>query len=75
MGATFGFGKALARLEMGGRVCRAGWNGRGMYLELQTPDANSKMRQPYIYISPVGGALVPWVASQADLLTYDWMDA
>ena len=43
-----------------------------MYLTLQIPDEHSKMKQPYIYITPVGGQLVPWVASQADLLATDW---
>lgn len=30
-------------------------------------------KQPYIYIVPVGGARVPWVASQPDLLEKDWV--
>jgi hypothetical protein len=66
------FGWALAQLRDGKRVGRAGWNGRGMYLKLQVPDEHSKMKQPYIYICPVGGELVPWVASQPDLLKHDW---
>lgn len=51
---------------------RAQWNGRGQYLELQKPDEHSKMRKPYIYIKPVDGEFVPWVASQTDLLGEDW---
>lgn len=43
-----------------------------MWIALQMPDAYSKMRQPYIYMHPVGGKLVPWLASQADLLENDW---
>ena len=66
------FGEALKHLRMGGRVTRTGWNGKEQYLELQTPDAHSKMRRPYIFISPVDGGLVPWVASQSDLLATDW---
>lgn len=66
------FGQALSYLKSGRRISRAGWNGRGQYLELQVPDSNSKMQRPYIYISPVDGALVPWVASQSDLLADDW---
>ncbi len=54
------------------RYARAGWNGKGMYISLQVPDENSKMKRPYIYIVPVGGELVPWVASQSDLLSSDW---
>lgn len=66
------FGQALSYLKSGRRISRAGWNGQGQYLELQVPDSNSKMQRPYIYISPVDGALVPWVASQSDLLADDW---
>lgn len=66
------FGEALAALNEGQRVTRAGWNGNGMWLALQVPDANSKMRRRYLYMSPIDGDLVPWVASQSDLLADDW---
>ena len=33
---------------------------------------NSKMGLPYIFISTVGGKLVPWIASQGDLFAEDW---
>lgn len=67
------FGEALQILKSGGRVARDGWNGRDMYVELQTPDEQSKMRRPYLYMRPVDGDLVPWVASQSDILADDWM--
>lgn len=70
----FKIGEAIERLAQGKRVARAGWNGEGMYLELQVPDENSKMRRPYIYIVPGEEWIVPWVASQADLLTADWYE-
>lgn len=66
------FGWALDKLKAGGNVCRAGWNGDGMWLRLQLPDANSKMTLPYIYMSTAQGGLVPWLASQTDLLSEDW---
>jgi hypothetical protein len=66
------FGEALGALRAGQKVARDGWNGEGMCLELQVPDEHSKMRRPYIYMSPVDGQLVPWVASQTDLLADDW---
>jgi hypothetical protein len=66
------FGWALAALKNKKRVEREGWNGRGMYLELQVPDAHSKMTLPYIYMKTVQGDLVPWLASQTDLLSLDW---
>ena len=67
-----GIGWAVKQLQNGSRVCRAGWNGRGMHLELQVPDANSKMGRPYVYIRGTDGLLVPWNASQGDLLAIDW---
>ena len=66
------FEGALSALKDGRRVTRAGWNGKGMWLALQTPDINSKMERPYIYISIVTGQLMPWVASHGDLLASDW---
>jgi Protein of unknown function (DUF2829) len=70
---TFGFGSALDVLWAGGSVARQGWNGKGMWLKLQVPDAHSKMQRPYIYMHPADGSLVPWVASQSDLLAFDWV--
>ena len=67
------FGWALIVLKEGGLVCREGWNGKGQWLELQTPDENSKMTLPYIFIRTVQGDLVPWLASQTDMLATDWM--
>lgn len=69
------FGLALSFLKEGGAVTRDGWNGKGMWLRLQEPDAHSKMGRPYIYMSTVDGDLVPWVASQTDLLAEDWRKA
>jgi len=68
----YDFGWALNKLRLGMRVCRVGWNGKGMYLELQEPDFNSKMTLPYIFMSTVHGDLVPWLASQTDMLAEDW---
>lgn len=66
------FSLALEALKSGAAITRAGWNGKDQFLALQVPDENSKMRRPYIFISPVDGDLVPWVASQSDLLAEDW---
>ena len=66
------FGEALKFLKEGGAVTRAGWNGKGMYIKLQVPDENSKMKKPYLYIKIVTGEFVPWVASNGDLLATDW---
>ena len=77
------FGDALHELKAGRRVAREGWNGRGIFIELQTPDENSKMTSPYIFINTTGlqtentaapKSLVPWLASQTDMLANDWVD-
>ena len=73
------FGTALQGMKEGLNVTRSGWNGVGLWLTLQVPDAHSKMTLPYIYMSypenakNTPGARVPWLASQTDLLAEDWM--
>lgn len=67
------FGDAIQALKNGKRVARAGWNGKNMYLELQHPDEHSKMTLPYIYMRTVQGDFVPWLASQTDVLSDDWI--
>lgn len=75
------FGGALDALKAGKRVRRRGWNGKGIFLELQRPDEHSKMTHPYIYIDTTGLQTdnpeapknrVPWLASQTDMLSEDW---
>lgn len=75
------FGWALRCLKQGKAVARKGWNGKGIYIKLQTPDVNSKMTLPYIYIVTNGlvtdnpnapKGTVPWLASQTDMLAEDW---
>lgn len=81
---NFDFERALNILKDGGKVQRAGWNGKGLWLELQRPDEHSKMTLPYIFMSypstpasdtaPAShiNARVPWLASQTDMLAEDW---
>lgn len=71
------FGFALEQLLASNKVSRTGWNAHH-HLELQTPDENSKMTRPYIYMvigddsADLKGDRIPWVASQTDLLASDW---
>jgi hypothetical protein len=74
MSNTFDFGSAIDELRAGERVQREGWNGKGMWLELQVPDEHSKMTLPYIFMSTAQGDLVPWLASQTDILATDWQN-
>jgi len=77
------FGKAIELLEEGRKVCRKGWNGKGIFIELQRPDENSKMSHPYIFIDTTGLQTdnelapknrVPWLPSQTDMLSGDWVE-
>ena len=68
------FGDAIDFLKRGtGRkVRRVGWNGKNMWIALQRPDESSKMTLPYLYMFTAQGELVPWLASQTDILSEDW---
>ncbi len=70
--SRFSFSVALGMLKDGACVTRLGWNGPNQHLKLQTPDENSKMTLPYIFIRTVQGDLVPWLCSQTDMLADDW---
>lgn len=80
-------GWAVRAMRAGERVCRHGWNGKGMFLFL-VPGSQFKVnRPPLLYIYPEGteinyhahvdlrtatGEIIPWNCSQADLLADDW---
>ncbi len=74
-GAAMTFGDAIEAWKTNDpgvtKVRRSGWNGKGMWLCLQVPDANSKMGLPYIYLSTVDGKLVPWNPNNIDMLSDD----
>lgn len=81
------FGEALALIKAGKRVARSGWNGKGMFVFL-VPGSRFKVnRAPLLGIYPEGteidyhahidmraanGQIVPWLASQTDVLANDW---
>lgn len=75
------FSGALSGIKQGHKLQRVGWNGKGLWLEIQRPDEHSKMTLPYIFMSypadaqNTPGARVPWLASQTDLLAEDWVYA
>lgn len=73
------FSAALTCLKMGDRVARSGWNGNGMWLEIArggTYIDHDILEQPlsrhFIVMFTADGELVPWVASQTDILANDW---
>jgi len=70
------FGQALEKLKKGESIRRHGWNGAGMWLDIQEPDLNSKMTHPYMVMHipkcPEGLRLLPWQPAQVDLFAEDW---
>jgi hypothetical protein len=68
------FSEILVGLRDGKSAARHGWNRKGMYVKMQIPEENSKMRRSYLYIVPSedGSETTPWQPSQYDLLTSDW---
>jgi len=83
------FGWAIERLKAGEKVARRGWNGKGMFLFL-VPGSTFKVdRPPLLGIYPEGTEInyhahidmktaddkvVPWLASQTDMLAEDWAE-
>lgn len=66
------FGSAIEALKFGHKVKRSGWSNEESYIALQTPDENSKMGHPYIYIRTCTGKYAPWTVSNQDILAEDW---
>ena len=74
--AMLQFETALDMVKRGKRVRRAGWNGKGMWIELRLASEHDPVAQmPYIQIKTADGGIVPWLASQTDLLSVDWEQA
>lgn len=71
---TFTFAEAVKYLKDGLAVYRVSWNGKGQYIKAQFPDERSKMTLPYVYIKTAQEDLVPWVASQTDIMATDWTE-
>ncbi len=67
---------ALDMLKAGNRVCRKGWNGKGMWIVLQTalPDGfyGGIKSLPWIGMKTADDCFVPWLCSQTDALAEDW---
>jgi hypothetical protein len=81
------FGMAIEALKEGQKVARSGWNGNGMFLFLVAGSTFKVNRAPLLGIYPEGtvinylphidmrtatGEIVPWLASQTDMLSNDW---
>lgn len=81
------FGDAIRAMKDGKRVSREGWNGKGMFLFLVNGSTFTVNREPLLSIMGEGtqiqyhahidmktaqGYVVPWLASQSDMLSDDW---
>ena len=88
MNSNITFGQALEFLKQGHKVARSGWNGKGMFIFLVPGSVFKVNRAPLLGIYPEGteityhahidmktadNQIVPWLASQTDLLADDWM--
>lgn len=80
------FGEALQSLKDGYKVQRQGWNGKGMYLyyvPAQSYPAVTEIARKefgdtvpygaYIAMKTAQNNVVPWLASQTDVLSEDWI--
>ena len=55
------------------KVARAGWNGKGMYVELSKGgDYEFSELLPFFVLKGVNNAFNTWVASVSDTLAEDW---
>lgn len=71
----FSFGQALTLLKTGKRMARSGWNGKGMFVFLVPgiyPDGTTSNYHAHIDMKTADGQVVPWLASQTDVLAEDW---
>lgn len=81
------FGLAIEACKRGAKIARAGWNGKGMFLyhvpadyyPVKTQAAKSFFGDnslvpylAYIAMKTVDNNVVPWLASQTDVLAEDW---
>ena len=87
MSKNMNFSDALSLLKQGVKVCRIGWNGKDLFLYYvpagryaPCTDAGKKLAGPdgkvayggYIAMKTTQGNVVPWLASQTDVLAEDW---
>lgn len=78
--AKHSFGYAIELLKNGHKVAREGWNGKGMYLR-HVDGRNYKVHEDFtegcaelsfIAMKTADNRIVPWLASQTDMLSEDW---
>lgn len=76
------FGLAIEAAKLGHRTARPSWNGKDQYVFYVEPrqyalavptEAGVVARQPFLAMKTAQDTVVPWLASQSDMLADDWM--
>jgi hypothetical protein len=79
---TFGEAVEIARVHSL-RIYRDGWNGKGMFVFhvppntwdfecVDVPGVEDYETDGFLCMKTANDKLIPWLASQADILAYDW---
>ena len=80
------FGLAIEAAKKGAKIAREGWNGKGMFLYYVPANAYPPSTEvaktafggenvpygAYVAMKTAQGNVVPWLASQTDMLAEDW---
>jgi hypothetical protein len=78
---SMSFGCAVEKLKLVKKVARKGWNGKGMFLFQVSGDRFESGKAhgvydyphaPFIAMKTADDKVIPWLASQADVLAEDW---
>lgn len=82
---SMNFGQAIEAMKAGKKVAREGWNGKGMFLfhidgnswdftsDTVGESINDIDTLPFICMRTADCKLVPWLASQSDVIAKDWL--
>jgi len=81
------FGMAMTEAKFGNKVQRQGWNGKNMFVfyipevifradkpPLSTifPTGTKIKAEAHLMMRTATGSIIPWLASQSDVLATDW---
>jgi hypothetical protein len=81
------FGEAIRAIKQGFKIARTGWNGKGMFLYYVPENTYPAITEiakkefpngqvpygAYIAMKTAQNNVVPWLASQTDVLAEDWI--
>ena len=83
---SLSFGDAMQEMKCGNKVARGGWNGKGMFLfliagdcwyfdtDIEGVEGNEDINTlPFVCMKTADNKLVPWLASQTDVISNDWV--